>query len=163
LPSLQPHGPLPLPGRRTRASERRSKLGYRKFTSTAHKEGMSCRDMAAGGGWLLPVCLSGRAECCSVCQSSLGIMQPDQKQSFIQRLREPTGWLVADLALDCRAPSQAPQSCSHPPAFFLRKVTGEGRDGCLCCRQSPVRCVTGRMYRGLNCFLLAKHSLNGTI
>lgn len=27
-----------------------------KFTSTAHKEGMSCRDMAAGGGWLLPVC-----------------------------------------------------------------------------------------------------------
>lgn len=52
-------------------------------------------------------------------------MQPDQKQSFIQRLSEPTGRLVADLALDCRTPLQAPQSCSHPPAFFLRRVIGK--------------------------------------
>lgn len=30
-------------------------------------------------------------------------MQPDQRQSFIQWLKEPAGWLSSDLALDCTA------------------------------------------------------------
>lgn len=51
-----------------------------------------------------------------------------------------------------------------PPACVLPEESyWEGRDECLCCRQSPVRPVTGHTHRGLSCFLLAKYSFNGSI
>lgn len=45
-------------------------------------------------------------------------MQPDRKQSFIQWLNEPTGWLSSDLALDCRVSlgGMALHSSSQPLA-----------------------------------------------
>lgn len=93
-------------------------------------------------------------------------MQPDRKQSFIQWLNEPTGWLSSDLALDRRVSlgGTAPHSSSQPLALSCRgALSGRGRTDVPAAGTSTVRQVTGRVCTRTACFQLAKCSPNGNI
>lgn len=67
-------------------------------------------------------------------------MQPDGRQSFIQRLTEPAGWLSSDLALDCTSLPAA-----RPRSPRLKEVIAEGRGG---------RCAAGTAARRVTCHRL---------
>lgn len=75
-----------------------------KFTSTAHRERTSCRDMKAGGGGLLPVCPGKRSGPAEWRRLGQRVPHPSVKQ----RLRSPP-W-VSPI---CR--SQTQSSSSSPP------------------------------------------------
>lgn len=88
-------------------------------------------------------------------------MQADRRQSFIQQLKEPGGWLLSDLALDCTvSPGARPLQTR---SLFLKKVLAvEGTDGSAggTAALRSETCHSPCVLRGTGYFLLAKQSLN---